>query len=54
MIGYLFMIDCRMEAKGVIPIPVPINTACSALNMNNNFKLYFTLLTAYKSIENRQ
>ena len=21
--------DCRMEAKGVTPIPVPIRTACS-------------------------
>ena len=27
----LCMIDCKMEAKGVIPIPVPIRTACSAL-----------------------
>lgn len=27
------MIDCRMEANGVTPIPVPTKTACCALKM---------------------
>ena len=27
------MMDWRMEAKGVMPIPVPISTACSARYM---------------------
>ena len=24
------MMDCRMEAKGVTPMPVPMSTACCA------------------------
>ena len=27
---YFIIMDCRMEAKGVTPIPVPMRTACSA------------------------
>ena len=30
---YLCVIDCRIEANGVTPIPVPTSTACSALYM---------------------
>ena len=29
----LCMMDCRMEAKGVTPIPVPMSTACWAWKM---------------------
>lgn len=29
LLSYRYMMLCRMEAKGVIPIPAPIRTACS-------------------------
>ena len=31
--AYLYMMLCRMEAKGVTPIPAPMRTACSAWKM---------------------
>ena len=30
---YLCIIDCKMEAKGVTPMPVAMSTACWALKM---------------------
>lgn len=27
--SHLYMMLCRMEAKGVMPMPAPIRTACS-------------------------
>ena len=29
-VSHLCMMDCRMEAKGVTPMPVPMSTACCA------------------------
>ena len=37
---YLMTTLCRIEAKGVTPIPAPMRTACSAWNMLVDALLY--------------